>query len=593
MNIRRARFSLLLVIFMALVGTSRLALGQGGQRSYLAAVMRGPISHGSLVVKINFQPFGAAIPPGYWPDAGAVFADRGNGFAYGWNAANSATTRERNSPLAVDQRFDTLIHLQKEENPDAVWEIALPPGVYDVYAVAGDPDFFNSTMQSLAEGRMLVNGVPTNSQRFVSGTATAVSVTDGRLTIRSGSQADNNKLNFLEIYKVADLPAPPPDVVEFRGLWVTRFDWSVPLSEDKVDKIVDDAARAGFNAILFQVRGNGDAYYASGLEPWARRVTGTFGRAPDPYWDPLAYMVERAHQRGIQVHAYVNVYPVWENCTPPPENTTPKTPYYLLRDAHGMTGEQLNGAQWKKEGGVYCSDYLYATPASAPYRAHVKAVVADLVRRYAIDGVHLDRVRYAGRTLSCDPVSAAAFGASCFTGGYRVYENWQREQVNTMVRELYRDVIVPAGRDIWLSAAVWPTYQDKWGWGYSQGYSDYYQDSRAWVRDGTIDALMPMIYSYTKPPDKNPFPLDRWTILARDFQDNRAGRYIIPGIGAIGEGLLSFSDIVDRIEAARAMGAAGHVIFSYGALLANDYFDDLAAGPYASPAAVPPILWHD
>lgn len=596
MSIWKTRFLRPVVAVAALAGATWLALAQGDHRSYAPAVMRGPISTGSLVVKINFQPEGAAIPHGYQPDTGAAYADRGNKFSYGWNADNSTTTRDRNSPLAFDQRFDTLIHLQKPENPDAVWEIALPPGVYDIYAVAGDPEAFDGYMQSLAEGRGLVNGAPHEGRRFINGTAAAVPVSDGRLTIRSGSGAVNNKLSFLEIYKVADLPTPPPDTVEFRGLWVTRFDWSSPAKPEELDAIVNNAANAGFNAILFQVRASGDAYYASGLEPWARRVSGTFGQAPVPYWDPLAYIIEGARQRDLQVHAYVNVYPVWENCHTTPGNTSPPSPYYLLRDNHGMTGDKLNGAQWTKEGKVRCpnnNDYLYATPASAVYREHVKKVVEDLVNRYDIDGIHLDRVRYAGRETSCDPVSKAVFGGDCFTGGYPAYEDWQREQINTLVREIYNEVIVPAGRDIWLSAAVWPTYQDKWGWGYSQGYSDYYQDSRAWVRDGYIDALMPMIYSDTKPPGENPFPFEKWRILAQDFQENRAGRYAIPGIGGIGEGLLSFDDVVDRIEAARAMGTAGHVIFSYGALRDNNYFDDLAAGPYATPAAVPEITWHD
>ncbi len=160
------------------------------------------------------------------------------------------------------------------------------------------------------------------------------------------------------------------------------------------------------------------------------------------------------------------------------------------------------------------------------------------------------------------------------------------------MREIYRDVIVPARRKIWLSAAVWATYRDKWGWGYSQGYSDYYQDSRAWVQNGYIDALAPMIYSY-RPPAENPFPLDRWRILAADHQANRGDRFVIPGIGAIGPGLLTFDDVVQRIEAARDLGTAGHALYSYGALQANSYFDDFAAGPYAVPAAVPEITWHD
>lgn len=589
------RFLWSLIAVAALTGTAWLALAQNGHQSYFPTVIREPISGGAPVAMINFQPAGVEIPPGYLPDTGATFGDRGNGFSYGWNADNSAATRDRNSPLAFDQRFDTLIHLQREENPDAVWEIALPPGVYDVYAVGGDPEAFHGYMQSLAEGQMLVNGAPNEGRRFINGTATAVVVTDGRLTIRSGPATGNNKLNFVEIYRLADMPPPPPpEMVEFRGLWVTRFDWPVPISKAKLDEIVDNAADAGFNAILFQVRGSGDAYYMPGLEPWARRVTGTFGQAPDPLWDPLAYIVESAHTRGVQLHAYVNVYPLWENCTdPPPENTSPQSPYYLLRHAHGMTGDKLNAAQWTNLGLVSCAQYLYATPASPIYRTHVKAVVADLVNRYDIDGIHLDRVRYAGRNTSCDPVSEQAFGADCFTGNSMAYEEWQREQVNALVRDLYRDVIAPTGRGVWLSAAVWPTYQDKWGWGYSQGYRDYYQDSHAWVRDGYIDALAPMTYSYTTPPENNPFPLDRWRILIADFQANRGGRHIIAGIGAIGPNLLSFEDVVDRIEAARQLGTAGHAMYSYGALLENGTFDDLAAGPYATPASVPDVPWHD
>ncbi len=592
MNVRNAGLLLLSIAITVLAGAARSAVTQAATyRSYFPVALRGPVSTGTPVVKINFQPFGADIPPGYFPDSGATFTDRGNGFSYGWNADTSSATRQRHSPWAPDQRFNTLIHLQKEENPDAIWEIALPPGIYDVYAVAGDPDFYDGYMHTLIEGRTLVDGAPSADRRFVSGLATTVAVTDGRLTIRSGPKADNNKLAFLEVYKIADLPG----MVEFRGLWVTRFDWTTSsgATRQKIDEIIDNAAGAGFNALMFQVRAAGDAYYPSGLEPWARRASGEFGKPPNPYWDPLAYVVERAHQRGLQLHAYVNVYPVWDSCpSSPPENVSPRPPYYLLRDAHGTTGGKLNGLQWQKDTGqIVCSGsdgYFYATPASAGYREHMRQVVADLVNRYDIDGIHLDRVRYAGRTTSCDPVSRAAYGGDCFTGGNQAYENWQREQVNTMVRDLYQRVIVPARRDVWLSAAVWHTYKNRWGWiGYSQGYYDYYQDSQGWMAGGYIDAIMPMIYS----GNPNTFPLDRWKTLTRDFQENSAGRYVIPGIG--GASFDSFDEVAAKIDAARQLGTAGHAIFSYTELRNRDYFDDLAAGPYAVRAFVPPIPWHD
>ena len=600
MNSQRTRRLLPLIAILFLAGVTLAAAAQGGGGAYAPIILVGPPSNGQPVVKINFQPVAAEVPPGYLPDGGAVYANRGNGFSYGWNADNSATTRERNSPLAFDQRYDTLIHLQKPENPDAVWEIALPPGIYDVYAAAGDPAAFDGYMHSTAEEQTLIDGAPGENRRFLGGTALGVRVTDGRLTLRSGFRAVNNKLLFLEIYRVAELPTPtptptrPPGMVEMRGLWVTRFDWTIfnqPASPARIDQIVSDAANAGFNVIFFQIRGTADAYYTPGLEPWAQRVSGgTLGQPPSPFWDPLAYFVQRAHERGLQVHAYVNVYPIADrtatNACPPPPLVNPLPLYFRLQNAHGTTDGKLNAAQWTTLDEVSCGDYLTASPASPVFRDHFKAVVADIVNRYDVDGIHLDRVRYSGRSTSCDPVSETAYGGPCFSGADGVYQEWQRQQINTLVRDVYEDIIVPAGRDMWLSAAVWHTYIDRWGWGYSEGYSDYYQDSQTWVKNGYIDFISPMIYS------SNPqtFRLERWTTLVSDFQANRGDRYIVPGIGADQP---SFAEIADRIAAARNLGTAGHALFSYGAMASNGYFDDLRAGPYATPAAVPDLPWHD
>jgi len=146
--------------------------------------------------------------------------------------------------------------------------------------------------------------------------------------------------------------------------------------------------------------------------------------------------------------------------------------------------------------------------------------------------------------------------------------------------------MVPSGREVWLSAAVWHTYIDRWGWGYSQGFRDYYQDSQGWAKAGIIDAIMPMIYSTSNP---NPFPNERWQELVADFQANRGVRYVIPGIGSD----QPFNEIAARIAAARALGTAGHALFSYTALEAHGYFDELRAGPYATPAAVPGLPWRD
>ena len=257
-----------------------------------------------------------------------------------------------------------------------------------------------------------------------------------------------------------------------RALWVTRFDWTTygqKANSARIDEIVHQAALAGFNVIFFQVRGAADAYYASELEPWAQRVSGKkLGDPPQPFWDPLAYIVERAHAAGIQVHAYLNVYPVAEGGSfcgvEPGADVTPKLLYHLLKAKYGETTGKPNALQWLSNGAVYCSEYQLASPASKLGEDHVLAVVVDLVRRYDIDGIHLDRIRYGARNTSCDPVSLCSYhsrGEVCDpvpACNLSVdYKEWQRQQVNRLVRRLYEEV-TPLKPNLLLTAAVWPIY---------------------------------------------------------------------------------------------------------------------------------------
>jgi hypothetical protein len=151
-----------------------------------------------FAAKINFQPAASPVPAGYLADGGATFALRPNGERYGWNADNAAQTRDRNLSNSPDQRYDTLTHLQKSGNPNAVWEIAVPNGTYTVRAVAGDPGNFDSVFRLNVEGILTVSGTPTSASRWVEGTST-VTVGDGRLTVSNGSGASNNKICFIEI----------------------------------------------------------------------------------------------------------------------------------------------------------------------------------------------------------------------------------------------------------------------------------------------------------------------------------------------------------------------------------------------------------
>jgi hypothetical protein len=157
-----------------------------------------PATSGSTTIRINFQPASAPVPAGYLVDGGLLYGARGNGQTYGWNAVNTGQARDRNSTLSPDQAYDTLNHMQKAENPNAIWEIALPNGTYDVRMVSGDAGYFDSVFRIAAEGVLTVSGTPTSGSRWVEGTAT-VNVADGRLTLTNAAGASNNKICFVEI----------------------------------------------------------------------------------------------------------------------------------------------------------------------------------------------------------------------------------------------------------------------------------------------------------------------------------------------------------------------------------------------------------
>jgi uncharacterized lipoprotein YddW (UPF0748 family) len=389
---------------------------------------------------------------------------------------------------------------------------------------------------------------------------------------------------------------------EVRALWVSRFDWTTLGSTPtiaSVTKIVSDAARAGFNTIFFQVRAAGDAYYTPGPEPWASRLTGTanasLGR--DPGWDPLATMITLAHSSGISVHAHINVYPAWL--------APPNASYGSLTPTLGITPPQwLNqltfgptyygiyglGYKWRVYDNIShpmpieFNEYTWASPAVTAVQESVVSVTAYLASHYALDGIHLDYVRYPGSQYSYDPSTMAAYNQISPTLSITDWRgDFQRAQVSGLVARIYTRT---TNAGLLLSAAVWPRY--------TQGRDEYFQDSKAWILSGTIDAIAPMLYGTDMITD-----VTAWTAAAQDFSIAANGRWVLPGIGVkLDSGVcVSFDQIVSRIEVARTMGAAGQVIFSYAGLrdckdgAGATFLDLLGSGPYAAPARLPPVTW--
>jgi len=382
---------------------------------------------------------------------------------------------------------------------------------------------------------------------------------------------------------------------EMRAVWVSRYDWTrlnVSPTVSDIQHVVDTAAQAGFNTLFFQVRAAGDAYYTPGLEPWAARLTGSLGPTlgQNPGWDPLAEVISRAHAAGLQVHAWVNVYPAW---MPPPSSAYGSLvpplgispPQALNRFTYSADGSYGLGYTWR----VYdrptitgympiaWGQYTWASPAVPQVQDHTANVVADLVARYAVDGVHLDNVRYPGPQYSLDPFTLAAYASDPLSHTLTLTDwrpAFQRAQVTQLVARITTQTHA-AHPTLTVSAAVWPAYE--------RGYEAYYQDSHAWMLSGTLDAIAPMLYSSEVITD-----LQKWSDYAADFQAHSGGRRVWPGIGVkSSSGCVPFEEIAARIQAARDLGTAGQAIFSLSELEGCGYVDDLRNGPYVVPASIP------
>lgn len=161
----------------------------------------------SFSANVNFQPGGAPVPSGYLADTGAVYANRGNGHTYGWNADNRANARDRNA--TADQRYDTLVSMQR--NGNFSWEMAVPNGTYQVHIVSGDPSATDSAYRVNVEGSLAVSGTPSAKRKWFEADKTVV-VGDGKLTVSNASGAVNNKINYLRITQVVAALAAPTNL---------------------------------------------------------------------------------------------------------------------------------------------------------------------------------------------------------------------------------------------------------------------------------------------------------------------------------------------------------------------------------------------
>ncbi len=380
-------------------------------------------------------------------------------------------------------------------------------------------------------------------------------------------------------------PIPPPPVKEARGVWLTRYDYcGVSPTHDPdairtyIATVIDQAARAHFNLVFFQVRGNGDAYYTPGLEPWGQLLTGTLGE--DPGWDPLEFALDQAHRRGLELHAWFNTFPVWRGRNPPPV-TAPLSPYlahpdWLVADSSGVPMPRTDG-------------YISFSPGIPQAQAYIIAVAADIVTRYDVDGIHFDYIRYPDgapqRGYSHDAPSVAAFASSRGNPFGLDWDDWQREQVTGFMVRAY-NAVTAVRPTVKVSAATLGSYRDT-GW---NAYHATFQDPRRWSELGKVDFITPMLYW---PRDH---PTQPFTLRSLEWRDHfTLDRYVFPGIGSYryagaGEDL-PWDEALGQIDDLRDAALPGMSFFEARSL--QEHWDDLARTRFRRPANIPAMTWKD
>jgi uncharacterized lipoprotein YddW (UPF0748 family) len=354
---------------------------------------------------------------------------------------------------------------------------------------------------------------------------------------------------------------PPPPKCEVRAVWITTtsgLDW--PRSRDRSEQqqslrnMVAAIRAAHLNTIFFQARARGDAYYRSAYEPWAENLTGTLGK--DPGWDPLGFLLKEAHAAGLEVHAWFNVYKVRG-----PARPAPSSPQHPAR-AHPDWIVPYEGEGWFDPGRPEVHDYLLQ-------------VAIDLLRHYDLDGMHFDFLRYPGRDFP-DDETYRRYGAGINR------DDWRRANIDRFVAAVYDSAtaLKPLLKVGSAPVGVFKGGNGNNGWG---AFSNYFQDSQGWLRDGKEDYLAPQIYW-----DIGESPGDPdFTTLARSWSENAAGRQMYAGVAAYKPEVLE--QIPEQIDVTRRLGMAGQAFFRY------DHVRDTAVfgGRYATLANIPPMPWKD
>ena len=370
---------------------------------------------------------------------------------------------------------------------------------------------------------------------------------------------------------------------EFRAAWVasvaninwpSKKDLTTDQQKQEAINLLDMLEANNFNAVIFQVRPAGDALYKSNFEPWSYFLTGTEGKAPFPYYDPLEFWVEEAHKRGIELHVWLNPY-----------------------RAHHSSGGAINNESMVRrspenivrlKNGMYWFD-----PADQKTQDHVSDVVKDIVSRYDIDGVHFDDYfyPYASYNGGADFPDNTTWNAYKNKGGSLSRADWRRQNVNTIIERVYKEI---KAEKPFVKFGISPF--GIWKPGYPAGitgssqYDELYADAKLWLNKGWVDYFSPQLYWPINSTGQS-FPklLEWWK------SENTHNRHLWPGLNTVEvKSSDRNSEIVNQVKMAGDIlqNNVGAIHWSIAGLSKNPtMLSYLKEGPYKNKALVPTMNW--
>ena len=438
-----------------------------------------------------------------------------------------------------------------------------------------------------------------NKRAFTLGLASAFAL--GGLLAGCGTQPLTRGVPVAETSGGDDPPAAPR---ELRAAWVStvaNIDWpskpglSSAVQQKEAIAILDRAKSLNLNAIVLQVRPSADAIYPSKIEPWTEYLSGAQGKAPMPAYDPLKFWIDQAHARGLELHAWFN-------------------PYRARMDAARSQSAPNHITNTRPDVVKRYGKFMWMDPGEPAAAKQTMDVILDVVRRYDIDGVHIDDYFYpypieatpavAGNAAALDGRTAKAeldfpddpaWQRYLKSGGTLARADWRRDNVNRLIEAMYKGIHAEKS---WVRFGISPFglgRPDRRPPGIN-GFSQYdklYADAELWLQEGWLDYFVPQLYWPIKSPGQAyDVLLDYW------IGQNPLGRHIWPGLftSRIGAPTRAYEpdEVLQQVSVTRSRPqATGHIHFSMVALTQNrkGISDQLRASRYTGQALVPATPW--